>query len=192
VIVALASQPAPQVHVPAPDLSELLHVLHPQEHVPQAIETLDYVAIGEAVGNAVAARQIAGTDRTDEVIGELRKIGQKFGRALANSMPVVSSDISSNPTRVLGQVEVTALPSTDRRTLAERMFAKAPQADFTLWLDTADAGFIYIAEAPSADVGTASTFRGIRVTKDAAGNPLGKVQTASSFAWDSRSSAGWA
>jgi hypothetical protein len=108
VIVALASQPAPQVHVPAPDLSELLHVLHPQEHVPQAIEPLDYVAIGEAVGNAVAARQIVGTDRTDEVIGELRKIGQKFGRALANSMPVVSSDISSNPTRVLGQVEVSA------------------------------------------------------------------------------------
>jgi hypothetical protein len=109
VVAALASQPAPQVHVPAPDLSEILHALSPQaEHVPHAAEPLDYVALAEALGNAVASREVAGTDRTDEVIGELRKIGQKFGRALANSMPVVSSDISSNPTRVLGQVEVSA------------------------------------------------------------------------------------
>lgn len=79
----------------------------------------------------------------------------------------------------------------DYRPLAERMFARAPQSGYSLWLDTADATYIYIAEAPTADDGTATTFQGIRVTKDASGNPLGKVQTATGFAWDSRGSASW-
>lgn len=80
----------------------------------------------------------------------------------------------------------------DERGLTERMFAKAPQTGYSVWFDTADATYIYIAEAPSTETaGTGTTFQGIRVQKDASGNPLGKVQTATGFAWNSRSSAGW-
>lgn len=78
------------------------------------------------------------------------------------------------------------------RGLTERMFARAPQDGYALWLDTADPTYIYIAEAPSADAGTAQTFRGIRVTKDASGNPLGKVQILDGFVWDNRAAAAWA
>lgn len=78
------------------------------------------------------------------------------------------------------------------RTLTERMFARAPQTGWSIWLDTADATNIYIAEAVSAETaGTATTFQGIRVQKDALGNPLGKVQVATGFAWNSRGAAAW-
>lgn len=81
----------------------------------------------------------------------------------------------------------------DYRVLTERMFARAPQAGWSVWLDTADPTYIYIAEAVSTETaGTATTFQGIRVQKDASGNPLGKVQIATAFAWNSRSTAAWA
>jgi hypothetical protein len=81
---------------------------------------------------------------------------------------------------------------TVARTLTERMFARAPYSGYSLWLDTADATYIYISEAPTAAVSGDAAFRGVRVQKDALGNPLGKVQVAEGFAWDSRSSVGWA
>lgn len=81
---------------------------------------------------------------------------------------------------------------TDLRGLTERMFARAPQSGWSLWLDTADATYIYIAEAVSSETaGSAATFQGIRVTKDATGSPLGKVQVATGFAWNTRSAATW-
>ena len=94
----------------------------------------------------------------------------------------------------LPQAQVDALtPVTpaDLRTLTERMFAKAPVTGYALWLDTANVTHIYLAEAPVAADGTAATFRGIRVTKDATGNPLGKVQTLDGFIWDNRAAGTW-
>lgn len=75
------------------------------------------------------------------------------------------------------------------RGLTERMFSRAPAPGYSLWLDTADVTHIYIAEAPSADTGAGTAFRGIRVTKDVAGNPLGKVQISEAFTWDTRTTA---
>lgn len=86
------------------------------------------------------------------------------------------------------RVHVANLPDA---TLTARMFQRAPAEGYSLWLDTADATYIYIAEAPTAATGSQTTFRGIRVTKDASGNPLGKVEQADGFAWDSRGIAGW-
>lgn len=78
------------------------------------------------------------------------------------------------------------------RGLTERMFSRAPMEGYALWLDTADVNHIYIAEAPVAQDGTGVGFRGIRVTKDVAGNPLGKVQILDGFAWNDRTAAAWA
>lgn len=86
---------------------------------------------------------------------------------------------------------VLAAINTDRRTLTERMFAKAPASGKSLFLDTADLNYIYVAEAPTGDAATITSAQGIRVTKDATGNPLGKVQIATGFAWNSRSTATW-
>lgn len=77
------------------------------------------------------------------------------------------------------------------RSLTERMFARAPQDGYSLWLDTADLTHIYIAEAPTTALGDALSFQGIRVTKDATGNPLGKVEIAVDFAWVTRTTATW-
>lgn len=75
--------------------------------------------------------------------------------------------------------------------LTSRMFAKTPLDDYSLYLDTADVTYIYIAEGPTADTAASTTAQGIRVTKDALGNPLGRVSVATGFAWNSRAAAGW-
>ena len=97
---------------------------------------------------------------------------------------------------VSGTVAVSNFPATQAvsftRSLTERMMARAPQANYSLYLDTADATYIYIAEGPTADTAASATAQGIRVTKDASGNPLGRVEIATGFAWNSRSSATWA
>jgi hypothetical protein len=78
------------------------------------------------------------------------------------------------------------------RTLTERMFARAPQTGYTLWLDTGDTSYVYIAEAPAGTAAGTASFQGIRVPLDASGNPVGGVATATAFAWSSRSGATWA
>lgn len=96
-----------------------------------------------------------------------------------------------------GQLYVANFPATytptDIRGMVERMFAKAPQSGYNMWFDTADATYIYIAEAPvAANPASDATYQGIRVTKDANGNPLGEVQQATAFVWNNRSAASWA
>lgn len=81
------------------------------------------------------------------------------------------------------------------RSLTERMFAKAPAAGYSIWLDTADVSFIYTLEAPDAAAAGSTGFRGVRVTKDTLGNPVGKVQqnTAGTLTFTNRASdTGWA
>lgn len=126
---------------------------------------------------------------------------QTDAQARATPQPVsgtvaVSGTVSVTPPHLSSatdSVTVTGTVTTgDIRGLTERMFAKAPQSGWSIWLDTADATYIYLAEAVSTETaGTAATFQGIRVQKDAAGNPLGKVQTATAFAWTARGTAGW-
>jgi hypothetical protein len=76
--------------------------------------------------------------------------------------------------------------------LTGRMLAKSPTAGYRLWLDTlsGEPDRIYIAEAPLAAVPTDATFRGVRLTL-VDGKPLGKVEVAEGFAWDSRALAAW-
>lgn len=78
------------------------------------------------------------------------------------------------------------------RSLTERMMARAPLIGYALWVDTANASHIYVAEAPSADTGAGKAFRGIRIPKDITGNPVGKVEVADPFTWDTRTTATWA
>lgn len=125
----------------------------------------------------VAMRAIAGS------MGGTTGIGASVVTA-AGDFPVMNSN--SHPLHVT--VDNASGSASDSRGLTERMFAKAPASGHTLYLDTADATYIYIAEAP---VGGTANAQGIRVTKDASGNPLGAVATASGFDWNSRASATW-
>lgn len=102
-----------------------------------------------------------------------------------NVVPIDSEDV------VIGGVTYRRQRIGVARSLTERMFARSPLDGYSLWIDTADVTYIYIAEAPTADAGAALTFQGIRVTKDVSGNPLGKVQIATAFAWDTRGTATW-
>lgn len=136
------------------------------------------------------------------LLGELPAGTQHLGEVSVSNFPAsveISNDVG-NAIPVSGpltdtQLRATPVPVTvtDTRGLVERMFVKAPQTGYNLWFDTADATYIYIAEAPiAANPATDTTYQGIRVTKDASGNPFGEVQQATGFAWNNRAAAGWA
>lgn len=79
-------------------------------------------------------------------------------------------------------------------TLTERLMAKAPASGYALWLDTENANYLYILEAPSATLASATGFRGIRITMSVLGNPVGKVEvnTGATLTFDNRTTdGGW-
>ena len=107
------------------------------------------------------------------------------GSVTVDNFPAPVTDVSVNNFPA-------SQPVTMARELTERMFAKAPVAGYNLWFDTADAAHLYTAEAPSgADPAMDTTWRGIRITLDANGNPVGEVQQATDFNWNARTTAGW-
>lgn len=90
-----------------------------------------------------------------------------------------------------GEYGVRVVPTY---TLTERLMAKAPATDYALWLDTEDASYLYILEAPVATLASETGFRGIRITVSASGNPVGKVEinTAGTLTFDNRTTdLGW-
>lgn len=106
------------------------------------------------------------------------------------------TNFPATQTNALTNAELRASPvvtaPTDTRLLTERMMNRAPADGYSLWLDVADPAYIYVAEAPTASTGASTNFRGVRIPKDAAGNPLGKVETSGAFIWDTRSNGTWA
>lgn len=90
---------------------------------------------------------------------------------------------------VVGTVEITATE------LVTRMLNKLLAVGYLPWLDTNNASFLYVLEAPAAAVATDTGFRGIRITKDGSGFPVGKVQVNSggTLTFNNRSTdGGWA
>lgn len=186
---ALLEMPAPVVNVSEPDLSAVVN----------AVNGLRPGATAEEIGEAIVAR--LGGDNRPEIEPVLAKLVKSLdtldfrlkglgsgggGTAFSGSL-----DVSDRAERQLGRVNLTgtAITASIDRTLTERMFAKAPQANYSLYLDTADVTYIYIVEFPA---GTVTGGQGIRVVKDALGNPLGGVQTATNVTWATRSAASWA
>lgn len=78
-------------------------------------------------------------------------------------------------------------------TLMARMMAKVPfDSTYRLWIDTANANYIYVAENVAGTATSDASFDGIRIPKDASGNILGGAQQKVDFAWDSRTDdTGW-
>lgn len=79
------------------------------------------------------------------------------------------------------QQQVVALADPDgnlsRSTLTKRLgIDRDPAAGYRLWLDTADASYLYVLEAPAGHAAGDIGFRGVRFPKDVNGNPLGQVQ----------------
>lgn len=188
---ALLSLPAPVVQVSDPDLTAVVN----------AVNGLRPSATADEIGEAIVAR-LSGDERgqmepvlaklvksLDTLDFRLRGLGSAGGRG--GGMPG-SVDITDRGGRNLGTVTIGNPSQIGTRGLTERMFAKAPLDGYSLWFDTADASFIYIAESVQGSAGTDAVFQGIRVQKDASGNPLGEVQQATGFAWNSRGAASWA
>lgn len=78
----------------------------------------------------------------------------------------------------------------DLETMVGRLMNKQPKVGYSLWVDSTSTSYLYIAEAPSADAGTAATFNGIRLVK-VTGGTNGKVMTATGFVWNDRATASW-
>jgi hypothetical protein len=181
---ALSAMPAPVVQVAEPDLTAIVN----------AVTQLNGPATPDEIAQAVVS-QIGGDTRSpiEPVLADLVEALKTLDFRLKGLGS--SGGGGGGPSTVsLSESTIAALSSSSSgtvRALTERMLAKAPTAGYALWLDTVDPTYIYVAEAPVADVGTSATFRGVRVTKDATGNPLGKVQQAENFAWDTRSAAVW-
>lgn len=187
----LLSLPAPEVTVREPDLSAIVQA------VVGLKPSLTADEIGRAVRDALRIDPPASSvEDGPSVASALEKLGNLV-EILDNRMIGLSSigapgplTVGSDPNRQLGHVTVDNFPAaSDARTLTERMFAKAPQVGYSLYLDTADTTYIYLAEAP---VGGTTNAQGVRVTKDASGNPLGAVATATGFDWNARGAASWA
>jgi hypothetical protein len=175
--------PAPVVNVaPTPV------VVQPAEPVPGVL-TLDTLV--QALSGALSPR--AG----DPVVGAINNLADEVKQSVEYSRAVAGSAYGASGG---GQVHLrpedldalgTIIANSSSRTLTERMLAKAPQAGYSLYLDTADSTYIYIAEGPTTDTAATATAQGVRVVKDANGNPLGRVEIATAFAWNNRSAASW-
>lgn len=88
----LARQGPPVVHLPPTDLTEVIQALDGMGVPGLVPERLDPREMAEALADALQSRQVdPPADRTDEVLEELKRIGRKFGVALANSTPIVSN-----------------------------------------------------------------------------------------------------
>lgn len=85
------------------------------------------------------------------------------------------------------------IDTTPALTLTARMKAGQPTSGYRIWSDTADANYIYLAEAVLAQSDqTQEAWRGIRIPKDANGNLVGEWQESTAFRWDNKTSTtGW-
>lgn len=115
---------------------------------------------------------------------------------VAEALTTLSADVndvaaatSSGAATVAAAVAAQAVSAAE---LTQRMLAKTPAVGWRLWFDTANAAHLYIAEAEAGTDADTATFRGIRITLDTAGNPVGPVEVAVDFSWDDRTAAGWA
>lgn len=73
-----------------------------------------------------------------------------------------------------------------------RMLSKRPAPGYELWMDTLQADFIYILEAPTGSAEGDAVFRGIRLPK-VSGGIQGRIPERSNFTWAQRLVAGtWA
>lgn len=152
----------------------------------ESITVTGAVTVSGTVGvnNFPATQTVAGT----VAVSNLPATQPVSGSVAVSNFPASQAQALTDT-----QLRAAAVAVSLGRTLTERMLAKAPGTGFSIWFDVVDTTYIYIAEAPTADAGTATTFQGIRVPKDVtSGAPLGKVQIATAFAWDSRSAATWA
>lgn len=126
--------------------------------------------------------------------------GQLRASAVPVSGPLTDTQLRASSVPVSGPLTNAQLRSLPvgvslTRTLTERMLAKQPASDtHRLWFDVADPSFIYTAEAlAGSNPANDAVWRGIRVTLDADGTPVGAVQVGDGFKWNDRSSfGGWA
>lgn len=163
--------------------------------------TIDNTSITVELG----AASLAALETINAVVSGTVAVSN-FPVTQAVSGPLTDSQLRATPVPVSGtvtlsgEVEVkndsgnalSVVPS-DIRTLAERMNAKAPATGYTLWLDvtSSDLTNIFIAEAPVGTSAGTANFRGVRISLDALGKPIGAVETATGFAWNGRAAASW-
>lgn len=146
---------------------------------------------GRVARRVGAVPGLAGEDaeylQVDPATGALVVTGA--GAAASATALRIADGLQPGEARVVdGKLQVEPTPN---RSLTERMLAKAPLVGYTLWLDTADPAAFYLAEAPTGNSPASPTFRGIRVPRNADGDPVGAVQTADGFVWNDRATAGW-
>lgn len=83
------------------------------------------------------------------------------------------------------------LPVTFVKTLTERMVKFEPAAGYQMWMDTEDAEYRYLMEAPTGSTPDDNGFRGIRIPQSNVGAI--EVNTAANLSWNDRAShGGWA
>lgn len=181
---ALAMLPAPQVHVAAPDLGEIV----------QAVTSLRPGVTAEEIADAIAERlHIPEPEPTDlSVLSDLAKTLERLEfrlkapqQAFGSSGP---SNIADNPDRLLGKVEVLN-PSTaeDTRSRAERVLKAAPSAGEEVRLEST-ATDDYTGMATDAADTTAAVWDVIRAYKT--GVNVTRIRFRSGIKWSERT-AGW-
>lgn len=140
----------------------------------------------QSVTGSVNVNNFPATQKVSDGGGSLTVDGQVNVGNFPGTQNVNVTNSTADP------VNVTVVGSEAQ--LTERMLAKAPASGYALWFDTADNSYLYTLEAPTDKTSSQTGFRGVRVTLDADGNPVGKVEsnTAGTLTFDNRKTdGGW-
>lgn len=190
-----AQMPAPIIELQPNDFTDIVTAVQDLKG-PNGPSAADIAAaIKEVLAPTPAPATDAVTPALVKALEQLdfRMKGMGGSGGVGGTVATISNDVAVKPAAGTTAFPVSVQTGTINveRSLTERMLAKAPQVNYSLYLDTADTTYIYLAEGPTTDTATSPTAQGIRVVKDASGNPLGRVQIATGFVWNSRSSASW-
>lgn len=179
---AVPAAPA-EVVVPAPDLGPLNEAVRAMQEtvksLPDAIGKHFNIRVGGggagSITGPVGLKNTTGTavdPATTSNVAAVKTAVDNMSTALQATTDQIEGYLDTVEAKLQSLIDAT--PATN---LTARMSARVPATGYALWFDTADTSHIYTLEAPVAATSTSTGFRGVRVTKDASGNPVGKVQT---------------
>lgn len=142
----------------------------------------------EAANTKLAALQT----RLDDLKTKLDTVATKLDTLIAKDFATQTTlaqlnakDFATQAT--LAQVKTGIDALADTQTLTQRMWGRNITDNYRMWSDTANASYIYLAEAPMDAIQTDAVWRGIRIPLDANGNPLGEWQESTAFKWSDKS-----
>lgn len=174
----------PPIEIPPTDFTSLVEALEKRQ--PPLHEPIAYPSPDEAIAGKIP-------DNTAAVAKVLAEMSEQLKRLNKKLSAVASIGGGSGSTVELARVVDLLVAQIPESTLTSRMKAGQPTLNYRIWSDLANTSHWYIAEGPKDSDGTGGTHRGVRISLDADGKPVGEWQENIGFIWNDRApgQAGW-